>query len=465
MDAMKRVPGFRIGLRLALATAAAALLAGCSDATRFSSDPFSNPFASNESRRVDHNPVGTIAPRQRIDEAHIRSQPLAPPPGATIQPAPIVTPQPRIEPVASSASGAGRTFAAAHGTWSAEGGTPIVVAQGESVAVLSERYGVPKDALLSTNGFSSAGQVQPGARIVIPIYRNGAMAARSHEAAVEPPRAPVARAPERRETYHLVKGPDPAKIGKSRKLAKSDEDEQPKAHAATKAEKLHEEKRGKLRDEKAERSEKEKHAKSSEIEHKAEKSKRIAKSEEDERPARMEKVKPVPQHKAELEPAARPQPHGEVRKIQIDRQPTASLPPAAAPAQEQKSASAVAASPEFRWPARGRIIQGFRSGGNDGINIAVPEGTAVKAAEDGVVKYAGNELKGYGNLILIQHPNGFVSAYANNSELDVKRGDTVKRGQTIAKAGQTGNVTTPQVHFELRKGSTPVDPTGYLAGL
>ena len=132
------------------------------------------------------------------------------------------------------------------------------------------------------------------------------------------------------------------------------------------------------------------------------------------------------------------------------------------PAEEKASDSA---NPEFRWPARGRVIQGFKSGGNDGINIAVPEGTAVKAAEGGVVKYAGSELKGYGNLVLIQHPNGFVSAYAHNGELDVKRGDTVKRGQTIAKAGQTGNVTTPQVHFELRKGATPVDPTGYLAGL
>jgi murein DD-endopeptidase MepM/ murein hydrolase activator NlpD len=95
----------------------------------------------------------------------------------------------------------------------------------------------------------------------------------------------------------------------------------------------------------------------------------------------------------------------------------------------------------------------------------VPEGTAVKAAENGVVAYAGSELKGYGNLVLIRHPNGFVSAYANNGAIEVKRGDNVKRGQTIAKSGQTGNVATPQLHFELRKGSTPVDPTNYLAGL
>jgi murein DD-endopeptidase MepM/ murein hydrolase activator NlpD len=125
-------------------------------------------------------------------------------------------------------------------------------------------------------------------------------------------------------------------------------------------------------------------------------------------------------------------------------------------------------SPAFRWPVRGRIIAGFgpKPNGqqNDGINLAVPEGTPVKAAEEGVVAYAGNELKGYGNLVLIRHPNGFVTAYAHASELLVKRGDSIKRGQVIARAGQTGTVTSPQLHFEIRKGSAPVDPTQYLNG-
>ena len=133
-----------------------------------------------------------------------------------------------------------------------------------------------------------------------------------------------------------------------------------------------------------------------------------------------------------------------------------------------KTAEAAGAMPSFRWPVKGRIIAGFgpRPNGaqNDGINLAVPEGTPIKAADDGVVAYAGNELKGYGNLVLIRHANGFVSAYANASELLVKRGDTIKRGQVIAHAGQTGNVTSPQLHFEIRKGSTPVDPTKYLGG-
>jgi murein DD-endopeptidase MepM/ murein hydrolase activator NlpD len=133
-----------------------------------------------------------------------------------------------------------------------------------------------------------------------------------------------------------------------------------------------------------------------------------------------------------------------------------------------KAEQAASAMPTFRWPVRGRIIAAFgpKPNGlqNDGINLAVPEGTPVKAAEDGVVAYAGNELKGYGNLVLIRHANGFVTAYANASELMVKRGETVKRGQVIAKSGETGSVTSPQLHFEIRKGATPVDPSQYLSG-
>jgi murein DD-endopeptidase MepM/ murein hydrolase activator NlpD len=123
----------------------------------------------------------------------------------------------------------------------------------------------------------------------------------------------------------------------------------------------------------------------------------------------------------------------------------------------------------FRWPVKGRIISAFGTkpdgGHNDGINISVPQGTEVKAAENGVVAYAGNELKGYGNLVLIRHANNWVSAYANNEVLLVKRGEKVSRGQVIAKAGDTGSVSQPQVHFELRKGSRPVDPTKYMSSM
>ena len=133
-----------------------------------------------------------------------------------------------------------------------------------------------------------------------------------------------------------------------------------------------------------------------------------------------------------------------------------------------KSSEATGALPTFRWPVRGKVITsyGAKTNGksNDGINLAVPEGTPVKAAEDGVVAYSGNELKGYGNLVLVRHSNGYVTAYAHASELMVKRGDTIKRGQIIAKSGQSGEVGSPQLHFEIRKGSSPVDPLQFLNG-
>jgi murein DD-endopeptidase MepM/ murein hydrolase activator NlpD len=156
-------------------------------------------------------------------------------------------------------------------------------------------------------------------------------------------------------------------------------------------------------------------------------------------------IQPLPQAKASMQPlAARPEPAPSAKEPDH----TASLPSAS--------------SSDFRWPARGRVISGFGSAGNEGINIAVPEGTPVKAAESGTVAYAGSEVKGYGNLVLIRHDNGYVSAYAHNGEIGVKRGDRVKRGQVVAKSGQSGNVTSPQLHFEIRKGSTPVDPIPFL---
>jgi murein DD-endopeptidase MepM/ murein hydrolase activator NlpD len=121
---------------------------------------------------------------------------------------------------------------------------------------------------------------------------------------------------------------------------------------------------------------------------------------------------------------------------------------------------------KFLWPARGAVIAGFgnRPDGahNDGINISVPAGTDIHAAEAGTVAYAGSEIKAYGNLVLIRHEGGWVTAYAHASEILVKRGDTIKKGQVIAKAGQTGSVDQPQVHFELRQGSKPIDPTPHM---
>lgn len=406
-------------LRLLLAGCLAGLLAGCADSERLS-DPFSNPFQS--SAGTDRTPTASVGTNEPVRP--VQSRPLSPPVQGTSANRPVAaytapsTPSPRFASAGTSgsdvASSVGRS---GHGVagWTAEGGTPIVMAQGETAEIIAKRYGIPPEALLRTNGFASSAQVRPGARLIIPTY-NAALAASSgvRFASNRDDRTPA------RAKLRSVKGP---------RLADNKHVKSAKAGAKTRI---------------AE-------AKARSAKPEAEK---IAKFEKT-GPARAEAiVKPETNVIAQAE-----RPESQPKKV--DAAPTSSLVP-----ENSKSIAATdAASPEFRWPARGRIIQAYKAGGNDGINIALPEGTSVKAAEAGVVAYAGNDLKGYGNLVLIRHPNGFVTAYANNGEIDVKRGETVKRGQVIAKSGQSGNVASPQLHFELRKGSTPVDPTQYLAGL
>ncbi|MGD1036809.1 MAG: LysM peptidoglycan-binding domain-containing M23 family metallopeptidase [Roseiarcus sp.] len=364
-------------------------LSGCSaDSTRLSetfNSPLSNPFST-----ASNDAAAPVAPKADYAGA-AHPSPVA---VAALSPAaPATTGQiksPANQPVTGFGAG-----------WSVVGGSPIVVADGESLDSLSRRYGVPASAMLKTNGLSSAAQVHGGMRLVVPVYNaNGAAVAA----------APVEKA----KRVASADAPDPAPV----KRAKAK-----KTHAAAVAE-----------------------------------------------------ASPPPAKSAAktAAPVVVAQTDGDAKATAAKKKPTADAAPisdvhasdpAPAPPLTGAQADAAGVAPEFRWPARGRIIESFKAGGNDGINIAVPEGTSVRAAESGVVAYAGSELKGYGNLVLIRHPNGFVTAYANNGELDVKRGDTVKRGQIIAKSGQSGNVNSPQLHFELRKGSTPVDPTSYLAGL
>ncbi|WP_265519021.1 peptidoglycan DD-metalloendopeptidase family protein [Nitratireductor luteus] len=120
----------------------------------------------------------------------------------------------------------------------------------------------------------------------------------------------------------------------------------------------------------------------------------------------------------------------------------------------------------LRWPVRGRVVTGFgaNAGGrnSDGIDIAVPEGTSVRAAENGVVIYAGDGLKGFGNTVLVRHEDGLVTVYGHASDIKVKRGDKVTRGQEVALSGMSGDADRPKLHFEVRKGTSPVDPTEYL---
>ena len=402
----------RGAVRVALTGLIGVWLAGCSaDSDRLSQssapsgDPFTNPFASNA--------APSAAPRSSV-----ASTPLAPPAAvstASIPPAQAPyapAPQNRVassQPVGGSAAG-----------WSVVGGSPIVVAQGDDAESVSRRYGVPTSALIKSNGLTSGSQIHAGMHLVIPVY----------SASGEPSGAKPKK----------VAAADDADVS-SAKHAKAKAAKEDVADATPKAKS-----KGKLDDKVAAKS--------------ADKpTSKVADKNGDKPAAKAPAQQLTAKNDVDTQMTT-------AKKSQPDVTPTASVKPndTAAP-MTIAQADAAGVAPEFRWPARGRIIEAFKAGGNDGINIAVPEGTSVRAAESGVVAYAGDELKGYGNLVLIRHPNGFVTAYANNGELDVKRGETVKRGQIIAKSGQTGNVNSPQLHFELRKGSTPVDPTSYLAGL
>jgi murein DD-endopeptidase MepM/ murein hydrolase activator NlpD len=165
-------------------------------------------------------------------------------------------------------------------------------------------------------------------------------------------------------------------------------------------------------------------------------------------------------------------------------------PEAAAPAPTGPTAAAVAAPPSrparpsampsrppanqvpplsgdgFLWPVAGEILSGFgdKPNGqrNDGINIAAADGAPIRAAEHGIVVYAGDGVAGFGNMLLVRHADGFTTAYAHAGRLEARSGDVVRRGEIIARVGSTGAVTTPQLHFELRSGRTPLDPLRHL---
>jgi murein DD-endopeptidase MepM/ murein hydrolase activator NlpD len=449
----------RFATRMALTGIVGVWLAGCSsDATRLS-DPFTNPFASASNDdaaptpKVAVSPLASNAPANGAYSTPAHRSPIA---VSALSPAPATTGT--IKPTTT------QPITGFGGGWSVAGGSPIVVADGDTVDSLSQRYGVPPSALLKANGFESASQVHAGSRLTVPVY-DASGAKSSHVADTED--SPKAK------RGHKADDEDSSKAKHKHDAADSDDSPKAKSNKSIVA------------DDDSKSGHGHRNAKDAAADA-AQDSAIDAKSGDRSRHAALETKSAAPTSLvvpkgAKTADAANPKPSPQVatkgapvnlgkKPASTDMTPTANIHPeetasaTSAPLTGQQ-ADAAGVSPEFRWPARGRIIQGFKSGGNDGINIAVPEGTSVKAAESGVVAYAGSELKGYGNLVLIRHPNGYVTAYANNGELDVKRGETVKRGQIIAKSGQSGNVSSPQLHFELRKGSTPVDPTNFLAGL
>ncbi|MGU9981948.1 peptidoglycan DD-metalloendopeptidase family protein [Phreatobacter sp. HK31-P] len=415
---------------------------------------------------------------------------------------------PAVRQMAMGQTTSGGPAGSGRGGWSATGGTTIRAAQGDTPEALSRRYGVPANAIAQANGISGNQPFSAGQNVVIPTYSlAGASAPQpARSGGSDLVRQPVATPdqPRRVQTQAITSTPQrtaaatptqqPGRMNWQPGAQPSAASPAPASvptrtatrsgtHTVTGGETLAGVARryGISRQQLA-----------------------TANRLQPTQSLRTGQILQIPSAQAaatssrqlSVEPSATPAPAARREQAQravaqaqstpagrqADPQPTAAIPPAQpalaaqqstpapAPVQAAAEASATAeaparaasAEPQFRWPVRGRVVSSFRAGSNDGIKLSVPQGTPIKAAEDGVVAYAGNELRGYGNLVLVRHANGFVTAYAHNSSIAVRRGEQVRRGQTIAAAGQTGNVSSPQLHFEIRRGATPVDPMTFL---
>jgi murein DD-endopeptidase MepM/ murein hydrolase activator NlpD len=412
--------------------------AGCSadTQTRLSENPFASQpesTASVPSARVERRDLPQYARPQQVQSQNL------PPPISTPQSYPssgsgvsgggrgMASYAPPAHPIETTGS-VPRSVAAVHAPAQ---GTRIIVGTSDTLEILARRYNVTPAAILQANGYRGPRVLSPGQQLIIP--RSGAIAA----APVMPTVAsrPVAISSAASSVHVVNRGETLMGIARRSHISAG---ELARANGLEPGAKLQ---LGMKLNVPLKGSTAAIPATQPVLAQAAPASVPFA--------TRVAAITPDPQQKARLAQ-------------------TTSVEEAPAVETAVKASEATGALPTFRWPVRGKVITsyGAKTNGkaNDGINVAVPEGTPIKAAEDGVVAYSGNELKGYGNLVLVRHANGYVTAYAHASELLVKRGDTIKRGQVIAKSGQSGEVASPQLHFEIRKGSTPVDPLQFLNG-
>ncbi|WP_439403363.1 peptidoglycan DD-metalloendopeptidase family protein [Bradyrhizobium sp. DASA03068] len=434
--------------------------AGCSAdmSSRLSQSNFSNPFASEQTGSVQQPPPPQRElpqyARPQTQPGYYQSQALPPPAVSAPQSYPVASgsgvsgggrgvssyappAQPHLETTATVPP---RSVAAAQPV----GGTKIIVGTSDTLDVLAKRYHVTPQAILAANGYKGPRALSPGQQLIIPSPATAVAPA--------PTMAPVAAAPAAKPVAAVAAPPSTHFVNRGDTLASIARKNHVSAAELARANGLDPSAKLKL---------------GTKLTVPGAKTAAVA--------------APVAAAPVAAAPVA-----GTLQPVAAAPAPTTKMATAAAPVQSArlaqatsnveekpaetpaKAAEATGALPTFRWPVRGKVVTtyGAKTNGksNDGINLAVPEGTPVKAAEDGVVAYSGNELKGYGNLVLVRHSNGYVTAYAHASELLVKRGDTIKRGQVIAKSGQSGEVASPQLHFEIRKGSSPVDPLQFLNG-
>lgn len=434
--------------------------AGCSAdmSSRMSQSNFSNPFAQESTGSVQQAPPPQRElpqySRPQTQSGYYQSQPL-PPAVSTPQSYPVAAggvsgggrgvgsyappAQPHLETTATVPP---RSVAAAQPV----GGTKIIVSTSDTLDLLAKRYRVTPQAILAANGYKGPRALSPGQQLIIPHQATAAAPAplmASVAAAPAPAAKPVAAVAAPSSTHFVNHGDTLASIARKNHISAA---ELARANGLDPSAKL------KL---------------GARLAVPGAKTAAVA------APLAAAPVGAAPVAGTLQPVAAAPAPATKMAAVAAPVQ-SARLAQATANVEDKaadtpaKAAETTSALPTFRWPVRGKVVTsyGAKTNGksNDGINLAVPEGTPVKAAEDGVVAYSGNELKGYGNLVLVRHSNGYVTAYAHASELMVKRGDTIKRGQVIAKSGQSGEVASPQLHFEIRKGSSPVDPLQFLNG-
>ncbi|MCK1578308.1 LysM peptidoglycan-binding domain-containing M23 family metallopeptidase [Bradyrhizobium sp. 168] len=434
--------------------------AGCSAdmSSRMSQSNFSNPFAQESTGSVQQAPPPQRElpqySRPQTQSGYYQSQPL-PPAVSTPQSYPVAAggvsgggrgvgsyappAQPHLETTATVPP---RSVAAAQPV----GGTKIILGTSDTLDLLAKRYRVTPQAILAANGYKGPRALSPGQQLIIPHQATAAAPAplmAPVAAAPAPAAKPVAAVAAPSSTHFVNHGDTLASIARKNHISAA---ELARANGLDPSAKL------KL---------------GARLAVPGAKTAAVA------APLAAAPVGAAPVAGTLQPVAAAPAPATKMAAVAAPVQ-SARLAQATANVEDKaadtpaKAAETTSALPTFRWPVRGKVVTsyGAKTNGksNDGINLAVPEGTPVKAAEDGVVAYSGNELKGYGNLVLVRHSNGYVTAYAHASELMVKRGDTIKRGQVIAKSGQSGEVASPQLHFEIRKGSSPVDPLQFLNG-
>jgi murein DD-endopeptidase MepM/ murein hydrolase activator NlpD len=473
------------------------MAAGCSSGvSRFSDDIFTGSTANQRQIvKKENQPfpgdVSPVAPANDVNaqtpaRAAVEPQPVTrsslPPPAVSAPVARTEVPKVDTTPTGSVATAAPAPVEEeVQQGWSRAGGTQVTLKDGETLYNLSKRFGVPVAEIMKANGISRAETVSVGQKIVIPTY------VYSSKAPVSAPdnSRQVADASSSRglktdipakDLPQPIKKPENVAVLPQQPKVKEPETETAKADKAAPAASPRATGEGGytvVAGDSLYGIAKKTGAKAADI-RKANNLGETAHLKIGQKlviPSASRKV-------AQAAPAVDPMITGSAGPAsKADRPAAAKLatytpPKANGKAIKEAEAASNEAAPDatgigkMRWPVRGRVVGTYgNSNGasyNDGIDIAVPEGTPVKAAENGVVIFAGEGLKDFGKTVLVRHADGKVTVYGHTSEIKVSRGDTVKRGQEIAKSGMSGNTDSPKLHFEVRENSSPVDPQQYL---